>query len=1361
MSQPLQPPPMALHPQLPPPTLFEIEKGSFKFFRKRTENIFKTYFASDDATRKAYFLACLGDQTYSLLQSLCVPHDPEDDTKFSYTDLADKLSKHLSPVRSIFSSRQAFYSSQQMENETVADYSARIRSQATACDFGTVLDVVLRDIFVIGLRHEKVKERLYEEDPTDPSFTLMKAIQVASSKEAAGKRSLSTDFQRLEIKSERSDLAFIRSRGRKPFKVTHPTNSDSYSVRRNKCSHCGWKHDSRTCRFKTASCDKCKIVGHLASICPSRKKNKSTKSRHNYVDTDKSDSEEICLSETFFSIQDERDADPGLPITIPIRIAGSQISFELDTGSKYNVISEKFFAENFRRFPVSPNDVHLKDYVGHPIQPVGKVILPVEHPTYTGDMVFYIIKKGGPPLIGRNGFYLLKNTNNSSNLFQNSEIRFPSADPDIKKILMEFPKVFSTDTGIFSKHQVRLNLVNNAEPRFLRARTLPIALQHRVEAELVRLMAADIIEPVDHSPWATPIVPILKPDGTVRICGDYRLTLNPVLEATGNSLPKIDHLCANFANARIFSKIDLRDAYQQMELDNQSRVCTTINTHLGLFRYKRLCFGLSCAPSIFQRAMDNLLRGIDGVGCLLDDIHITGRDVGEHNRRLRQVLKILDDANLRAKGEKCVFGKSSMRYLGHIIDATGIRPTDQHVTAIRDAPRPSDSTSLKSFLGMITFFIKFVPNAARILQPLYALLKKDTKWIWTTKCQQAFSRIKKILTSVPVLAHYDPKMPLKLSVDASAKAVGAVLMHKYPDGDRPIAYASQLLSDTQQKYASIEREAYAIIFGVTKFRDFLFGQKFDLITDHRPLLYIFGSKKGLPVYAANRVQRWAYMMSNFDYNIRCVRSKDNCADYLSRIDWPRTTQADTADEINYFNFINENCPFRVNWKTIRRTTRTDPVLSVVYSRILTGQKMPNDEKFLPFTRRQEQLTVEKDCLMWGYRVIVPEKLRKAVLRELHSSHLGSSKMKSLARSYFWWPSLDLDIEREANECQTCCQYRNVPSKSIIHPWPVPSRVWTRVHVDYLGPIKNIGYGFVIMDATSRWIENFFVPSATAENAIEKLEETFARFGLPRAVTTDGARCFTGEEFTSFLDRLGIIHLYGAPFHPQTNGAAESAVKIIKRCIQKNASNSSRTLKRVVQQYLLHHRNTVHAATGETPASMMLKQRPKILFDSMIPSTDDITFGRQIQVVQGGGKRNIHLNTGQEVWARDFRDSKTKWTPGRVVSKLGNQTYVIKTREEDRLWKRHINQLWPSIPNKSTTTNLPSEPDVLQPESENAKDDSIPQMDIQPENDPTTDDPAEPAPEAEPSTLANDQPPNQTKCGRKVRKPLRYSPDLTK
>ncbi|CAA9997059.1 unnamed protein product [Nesidiocoris tenuis] len=230
---------------------------------------------------------------------------------------------------------------------------------------------------------------------------------------------------------------------------------------------------------------------------------------------------------------------------------------------------------------------------------------------------------------------------------------------------MEFPKVFSTDTGIFSKHQVRLNLVNNAEPRFLRARTLPIALQHRVEAELVRLMAADIIEPVDHSPWATPIVPILKPDGTVRICGDYRLTLNPVLEATGNSLPKIDHLCANFANARIFSKIDLRDAYQQMELDNQSRVCTTINTHLGLFRYKRLCFGLSCAPSIFQRAMDNLLRGIDGVGCLLDDIHITGRDVGEHNRRLRQVLKILDDANLRAKGNKLTQGDQQLGPFRH------------------------------------------------------------------------------------------------------------------------------------------------------------------------------------------------------------------------------------------------------------------------------------------------------------------------------------------------------------------------------------------------------------------------------------------------------------------------------------------------------------------------------------------------------------------------------------------------------------------------------------------------------------------------------------------------------------------------
>ncbi|XP_024082277.1 uncharacterized protein K02A2.6-like [Cimex lectularius] len=576
---------------------------------------------------------------------------------------------------------------------------------------------------------------------------------------------------------------------------------------------------------------------------------------------------------------------------------------------------------------------------------------------------------------------------------------------------------------------------------------------------------------------------------------------------------------------------------------------------------------------------------------------------------------------------------------------------------------------------MVTFYIKFIPKAAEILHPLYSLLKQNNRWIWSEKCEQAFKKIKQVLTSRPVLTHFDQKLPLRLTVDASAKAVGAVLSHVLPEGERPIAYASQVLNSAQQKYPSIEREAYAIIFGCTKFKDYLFCKEFELVTDYRPLMYIFGARKKLPVYAANRLQRWAYLISNYNYSIKCVKSKDNCAYYLSRIDWGKQPAIDPLDEVNYFHFVAETVPFRLDWKKIKQGTRNDPELSRVVDSVVQGYRLPREIKYEPFIRRDKELTVEKGCLMWGYRVIIPQKFRETVLRELHANHFGSTKMKSLARSYFWWPSLDSDIENISKDCEVCCRFRENPPKSILQPWSWPSTTWTRLHVDFLGPINRNHCCLVVMDATSKWIENFFVVSMTAAVVIEKLQELFARFGLPRAITIDGAKCFTGKEFTSFLDSLGIVHLCGAPFHPQTNGAAESAVNTMKRCIQKTlASKENISLKTAVDLYLFQYRNMEHYATGETPASMLLKKQPRTIFTQMLPSSEG-TFKYEAKMIKNSGRRNLILNKEDQIWAKDFREQKPKWTKGVVVKRLGNQTFLVKT-EEGKIWKRHTNQLWP-------------------------------------------------------------------------------------
>nr|XP_024219289.1 uncharacterized protein K02A2.6-like [Halyomorpha halys] len=291
--------------------------------------------------------------------------------------------------------------------------------------------------------------------------------------------------------------------------------------------------------------------------------------------------------------------------------------------------------------------------------------------------------------------------------------------------------------------------------------------------------------------------------------------------------------------------------------------------------------------------------------------------------------------------------------------------------------------------------------------------------------------------------------------------------------------------------------------------------------------------------------------------------------------------------------------------------------------VRTGMKLPTDESLRPFIYRENELTVEQGCLMWGYRVIIPAKFQHAILKELHSSHLGATKKKAYARNYFWWPKMDKDIQDLAKSCDICCTMRGAPPKSVLHPWPHPHVPWTRLHMDYLGPINGRISVFVVCDSTSKWIEAKIVKSTTAQTAIEILSDMFARFGLPRAISSDGARCFTGHEMTSFLKSHSIRHLVGAPFHPQTNGAGESAVKIVKTFLKKAISEnpSNQYLQLSLNKFLSQYRNTEHAATGDSPANMLLKRKARTLFDQLLPSSNEQVSARQEEWIARGGRRS--------------------------------------------------------------------------------------------------------------------------------------------
>ena len=374
---------------------------------------------------------------------------------------------------------------------------------------------------------------------------------------------------------------------------------------------------------------------------------------------------------------------------------------------------------------------------------------------------------------------------------------------------------------------------------------------------------------MQHSQWAAPIVPVPKSGGTVRICGDFKTTINQASVAETYPLPRVDDPFADLSGGRLFTKLDMSNAYLQLPLSDESKQYVTINTHKGLFQFNRLPFGVSSAPAIFQRTMETLLRGLSGVSVYQDDVLVTGGSTDQHLQNLDAVLSCIENAGLRLNRAKCSFLKPRIVYLGHVIDENGLHPTDDKIAALKQAPTPKNVTQLRSFLGLINYYSKFLPNLSTKLRPLYNLLLKNKRWTWTEQHDTAFKLAKEALQAVSVLAHYDSTKPLLLACDASEYGVGAVLLHILDTGEeKPIAYASRTLNSAERHYSQLKREGLAIVFGVKKFHNYLYGRHFTIESDHQPLSHLFNETKSIPAMASARIQRWALTLAAYQYNIR-------------------------------------------------------------------------------------------------------------------------------------------------------------------------------------------------------------------------------------------------------------------------------------------------------------------------------------------------------------------------------------------------------------------------------------------------------------------------------------------------------------
>ena len=1081
--------------------------------------------------------------------------------------------------------------------------------------------------------------------------------------------------------------------------------------KKKKCERCGMSNHTREqCRYKNATCYRCQKTGHLQSECRSKPVGRGqghvqqsgrfpqsqsgrfpqsgNRNQGKFVpgrqkgsgsirNVDDADEDETGFVDSLFNIDSKSSS---AAIKVMLQVDGQDLEMELDTGAAVSIINFDVYETMFKHLPLQPVQRPLHTYTGTKLEVAGEVLVNVCYKGQEKVLPLIVVKtaRKAPPLLGRT--WLAEIQLDWPQIMSHGQYAIST---DLGSVLQDkYAEVFKQELGTVKGFRATLHAKEDVVPVFHKARNVPYALRPAVEQELDRMQREGVIVPVDFSEWATPLVCIPKADGRVRLCGDYKVTVNKNIHCDRYPIPTPTEVFSKLVGGKKFSKIDLKCAYQQILLDDESQRLVTINTHRGLFAYTRLPFGISSSPAIWQRFIEQVLAGLDGVCAIMDDVLVTGANDEEHMQNLDKLFARFTKFGLTVKREKCAFMQDEVVYMGRKLSAKGIQPTQDKVDAIRQAPAPKNVTELRSWLGMVNFQAQFLPHLSTMLHPLNALLG-DIPWDWTDACEKSFNAVKEAISSDKLLTHYDPSKRVELSTDASPYGIGAVICHIDDEGRRlPIAYASRSLNKHEKGYAQLDKEALAIMFGVQRFRTYLYGRKFIIRTDHKPLERILGPKTAIPTLAAQRLQRWAIMLSAFDYELKFIAGKDNVvADALSRLPLPET---ETGDDALYNIAVHHLNNLPVTSEEVRKCTRTDPILSRVLDWIKTGNWPKDvDEQLKPFLHRRHELTVEQDCILWGYRVVIPKKLQEDVLLELHTAHAGIVRMKEIARSHVWWFNIDRVIEGLVKQCVTCQQTRNVPTVAPLMPWVWPRSPWNRIHIDFAQKDKQDF--LVIVDAHSKWPEIIMMNSTTTSATIRVLRDLFSKYGIPNQVVSDNGPQFSSEEFRHFLKMNGVKQVLVAPYHAASNGAAERMVQSFKRSLSASKS-TNRSTQQCLDSFLLTYRSTKHPTTGQTPASLFLGRELRTRMSLVKPSVATTVEGKQTeQRLHHDKSPNLReFYPGEQVLVKDFRVEGT-WHSGTIAERTAPKSYIV-SMDDGRVWKRHIDQMRRADVNSSSTGN---------------------------------------------------------------------------
>lgn len=731
-------------------------------------------------------------------------------------------------------------------------------------------------------------------------------------------------------------------------------------------------------------------------------------------------------------------------------------------------------------------------------------------------------------------------------------------------------KFAAMGTALGLTHVIDHEIVTDSPP--IKQRYYPVSpyRQKIIDEEIRKMLDADVIEP-SKSGWSSPVVLIPKKDGTYRFCVDYR-RLNAVTKRDAYPIPYVSAILDSLRNARFLSSLDIKSAYWQIPVKESSREFTAFTVPgRGLYQFKRMPFGLTNAPATFQRFIDTVL-GADlqpYVLVYLDDIIVVSPNFEIHLDILGKVFDRLHAAGLTVNREKCQFCRPELQYLGYIVDRQGLRVDPSKVDALLKVRSPTSVSQVRSFIGMASWYRRFVPSFSSLISPLTALTKKNAKWSWTDECEKSFNQIKQHLVSAPVLTCPDFARPFKLQTDASSFGIGAVLTQDFEDGEKPICFLSRSLSAAERNYTTTERECLAVIWAVEKLRNYLEGVRFTVVTDHYSLVWLDRLK-----CPTGRLARWALRLQAFDFDIVHRKGKDHVVpDFLSR-----SVPIANSDRVD----------------TIGPVETTDSWYKKMLNRVVSSphrypQWRTSAGVLFKYVRcRIPELSEGSDY----WKRVVPKEERVAVIRSCHdpptSGHLGVYKTYWKIHETCYWPKMYADVARYVGACRVCAAVKpeQKPPAGLMGCRPQVARPWEMISLDFVGPLprssKGNKYILVVSDFFSKYVHLVPLRSATSQALVRHVEDDiFLVFGVPRFLICDNGTQMRSREFRHLCDSYDVKILFTALYNPRAD-PVERVNRVIKTMISSYVKTDHRKWDQNLAAFGCALRVAKHETIGYSP-----------------------------------------------------------------------------------------------------------------------------------------------------------------------------------